>query len=76
MEHRLFPSLLHEVLAAALGMSELTDPRRYLHVPRDFNDDDAEIRIDVPTHLRFNEDLAADLIVKNRCCGFGPRERP
>ncbi|MFL4910756.1 helicase HerA domain-containing protein [Streptomyces sp. MMS24-I2-30] len=47
-----------------LGMSELTDPRRYLHVPRNFSDDDAEIRIDVPTHMRFNEDLVADLITK------------
>ncbi|MFF7903785.1 helicase HerA domain-containing protein [Streptomyces sp. NPDC007920] len=55
---------LHEALAVPLGMSELTDPRRYLHVPRNFFDDDAEIRIDVPTHMRFNEDLVADLIVK------------
>ncbi|MEU2179817.1 hypothetical protein [Streptomyces thermolilacinus] len=55
---------LHEALAVPLGMSELTDPRRYLHVPRNFSDDDAEIRIDVPTHMRFNEDLVADLIVK------------
>ncbi|MEU7088125.1 helicase HerA domain-containing protein [Streptomyces achromogenes] len=55
---------LHEALAVPLGISELTDPRRYLHVPRNFSDDDAEIRIDVPTHMRFNEDLVADLIVK------------
>ncbi|MGW1594949.1 helicase HerA domain-containing protein [Streptomyces sp. NPDC002343] len=55
---------LHEALAAPLGISELTDPRRYLHVPGNFSDDDAEIRIDVPTHMRFNEDLVADLIVK------------
>lgn len=55
---------LHEALAVPLGMSELTDPRRYLHVPKNFNDDDAQIRIDVPVHLRFNEDLVADLIVK------------
>ncbi|WP_327169971.1 helicase HerA domain-containing protein [Streptomyces subrutilus] len=55
---------LHEALAVPLGMSELTDPRRYLHVPRKFSDDDAEIRIDTPGHLRFNEDLVADLIVK------------
>ncbi|MFG2569227.1 pRL2-11 [Streptomyces sp. NPDC048567] len=55
---------LHEALAVPLGISELTDPRRYLHVPRDFSDDDAQIRIDVPTHMRFNEDLVADLIVK------------
>ncbi|MFF4179441.1 helicase HerA domain-containing protein [Streptomyces sp. NPDC001750] len=55
---------LHEALAVPLGISELTDPRRYLHVPRKFSDDDAEIRIDVPTHMRFNEDLVADLITK------------
>ncbi|MGW1439856.1 helicase HerA domain-containing protein [Streptomyces griseus] len=55
---------LHEALAVPLGISELTDPRRYLHVPRNFSDDDAEIRIDVPTHMRFNEDLVADLIKK------------
>ncbi|WP_236246972.1 helicase HerA domain-containing protein [Streptomyces sp. CC210A] len=55
---------LHEALAVPLGMSELTDPRRYLHVPRNFSDDDAQIRIDVPTHMRFDEDLVADLIVK------------
>ncbi|MFB6876384.1 pRL2-11 [Streptomyces sp. NPDC056323] len=55
---------LHEALAVPLGMSELTDPRRYLHVPRNFSDDDAQIRIDVPTHMRFNEDQVADLIVK------------
>ncbi|MFF0108682.1 hypothetical protein [Streptomyces hirsutus] len=55
---------LHEALAVPLDMSELTDPRRYLHVPCNFSDDDAEIRIDVPTHMRFNEDLVADLIVK------------
>ncbi|MFG2394978.1 helicase HerA domain-containing protein [Streptomyces lavendulae] len=55
---------LHEALAVPLGMSELTDPRRYLHVPRNFSDDDAEIRIDTPGHLRFNEDLVADLIKK------------
>ncbi|MFE3583182.1 helicase HerA domain-containing protein [Streptomyces vinaceus] len=55
---------LHEALAMPLDVSELTDPRRYLHVPRNFSDDDAEIRIDTPGHLRFNEDLVADLIKK------------
>ncbi|WP_411139036.1 hypothetical protein [Streptomyces sp. C10] len=55
---------LHEALAKPLGMSELTDPRRYLHVPKNFNDDDAQIRVDVPTNLEFNEALVADLIVK------------
>ncbi|MFE7431111.1 helicase HerA domain-containing protein [Streptomyces sp. NPDC057545] len=51
-------------LAKPLGMSELTGPRRYLHTPRNFSDDDAEIPIDAPGHLRFNEDLVADLVVK------------
>uniref|UniRef100_UPI000A378F9E pRL2-11 n=1 Tax=Streptomyces antimycoticus TaxID=68175 RepID=UPI000A378F9E len=55
---------LHQALAVPLGIAEQTDPRRYLHVPVNFNDDDAAIRIDVPAHLRFNEDLVADLIVK------------
>ncbi|MER6916698.1 DUF87 domain-containing protein [Streptomyces sp. NPDC000594] len=55
---------LHEAISVPLGISELTDPRRYLHVPRNFSDDDAEIRIDVPTHMRFNEDLVADLVKK------------
>ncbi|MFD4833294.1 hypothetical protein ACFWPV_26080 [Streptomyces uncialis] len=55
---------LHEAISVPLGISELTDPRRYLHVPRNFSDDDAEIRIDVPTHMRFNEDLVADLVAK------------
>ncbi|MEN8655442.1 pRL2-11 [Streptomyces sp. 21So2-11] len=55
---------LHQALAVPLGISELTDPRRYLHVPRNFSDDDAQIRIDVPRHLRFSEDLVADLIAK------------
>ncbi|MFG2576127.1 hypothetical protein [Streptomyces sp. NPDC048481] len=44
--------------------AELTCPRRYLHIPRNFSDDDAQIRIDVPVHMRFTEDLVADLIVK------------
>ncbi|MFF9322702.1 helicase HerA domain-containing protein [Streptomyces sp. NPDC014735] len=35
-------------LAKPLGMSELTGPRRYLHTPRNFSDDDAEIPIDAP----------------------------
>lgn len=64
---------LDEALAVPLGISELTDPRRYLHVPRDFSDDDAQIRIDVPTHMRFNEDLVADLIVKKLALETTPR---
>ncbi|MFC7796205.1 hypothetical protein [Streptomyces cinereoruber] len=60
---------LHEALAVPLGISELTDSRRYLHVPRDFADDDAEIRIDIPAHMRFNEDLVTDLIRKKLALG-------
>ncbi|WP_367141233.1 MULTISPECIES: helicase HerA domain-containing protein [Streptomyces] len=55
---------LHQALAAPLGIPEETDPRRYLHVPLRFSDDDAEIRIDLPVNLRFNEELVASLIVK------------
>ncbi|MEU0403752.1 hypothetical protein ABZ318_26680 [Streptomyces sp. NPDC006197] len=54
---------LHEALAVPLGISELTDPRRYLHMLRNFADD-AEIRIDVPAHMRFSEDLVTDLVKK------------
>lgn len=60
---------LHEALAKPLGISELTDPRRYLHSPRTFSDDDAQIRIDVPHRLDFNEDLVADIIVKKLALG-------
>lgn len=55
---------LHEALARPLGIPEQTDPRRYLHVPVDFMDDDALIRVDVPAHLRFDEQVVAELIVK------------
>ncbi|MDQ0297512.1 hypothetical protein J2S52_005551 [Streptomyces sp. DSM 41037] len=41
---------LHQALARPLGVPEQTDPRRYLHVPLDFMDDDAQIRVDVPAH--------------------------
>ncbi|WP_073791692.1 hypothetical protein [Streptomyces sp. CB01580] len=67
-------------LAKPLGMSELTGPRRYLHTPRNFSDDDAEIPIDAPGHLRFNENLVADLVVKKirpgeRFFHLGPRRQ-
>jgi hypothetical protein len=42
---------LHEALHRPLGLAEQTDPRRYLHIPKNFSDDDAEIRIDLPGHL-------------------------
>ncbi|MEU3620329.1 hypothetical protein ABZ725_49930 [Streptomyces sp. NPDC006872] len=45
-------------------MAEQTDPRRYLHVPKNFSDDDARIRVDLPTHLAFSRDLVADLITQ------------
>jgi Helicase HerA, central domain len=55
---------LHQALAQPLGIAEQTDPRRYLHVPKNFSDDTAVIRIDLPVSLRFNQDLVADLIAK------------
>ncbi|MEU7061697.1 hypothetical protein [Streptomyces sp. NPDC046197] len=59
---------LHQALAVPLGIPEQTGPRRYLHglVNVNVNDADAAIGIDVAAHLRFNEDLVADLIVKKR----------
>ncbi|MEU0942319.1 pRL2-11 [Streptomyces canus] len=55
---------LHEALALPLRLPEQTDPRRYLHIPRNFSDDDAEIRVDVPGRLNFSKDLVADLITE------------
>ncbi|MFH9426271.1 pRL2-11 [Streptomyces sp. NPDC017529] len=55
---------LHQALHRPLGMAEQTDPRRYLHVPKNFSDDDAEIRIDLPTSLAFSRDVIADLITQ------------
>ncbi|MCX5174157.1 hypothetical protein [Streptomyces virginiae] len=40
------------------------DPRRYHHIPRNFSDDDAEIRVDLPTRLGFSRDVVADLITQ------------
>ncbi|MFH8753728.1 hypothetical protein ACH4GK_41570 [Streptomyces rimosus] len=45
-------------------MSEQTDPRRYLHIPNNFSDDDAEIRIGLPAHLDFSRDVVADRITQ------------
>ncbi|MEW2223414.1 pRL2-11 [Streptomyces sp. NPDC006990] len=53
---------LHDALALPLQLPEQTDPRRYLHIPRNFNDDDARIRVDVPRRLNFSKDLVADII--------------
>ncbi|MGA4844806.1 helicase HerA domain-containing protein [Streptomyces sp. G5(2025)] len=55
---------LHDALHRPLGLAEQTDPRRYLHVPKNFTDDDAEIRIDLPTRLGFSRDVVADLITQ------------
>ncbi|MFI0264984.1 hypothetical protein ACH4OW_39010 [Streptomyces sp. NPDC017056] len=37
---------LHEALALPLRLPEQTDPRRYPHIPRNFSEDDAVIRVD------------------------------
>lgn len=55
---------LHQALAEPLGIAEQTPPRRYLHIPSNFTDDDAIIRVDLPVHLRFSRDLVADLITQ------------
>ncbi|MFD3663949.1 helicase HerA domain-containing protein [Streptomyces sp. NPDC058659] len=55
---------LHEALAQPLGVAEQTDPRRYLHIPKNFSDDDAEIRVDLPRNLRFSRDQVASLITQ------------
>ncbi len=55
---------LHEAPHRPLGMSEQTDPRRYLHIPKNFSDDDAEIRIGLPAHLDFSRDVVADRITQ------------
>ncbi len=55
---------LHQALAQPLAIAEQTDPRRYLHVPKNFSDDDVQIRVDLPVHLRFSRDLVADLITQ------------
>ncbi|MFQ6147448.1 hypothetical protein ACLMNJ_30975 [Streptomyces seoulensis] len=53
---------LHEALALPLRLPEQTDPRRYLHIPRKFSEDDAVIRVDVPGRLDFSKDLVVDII--------------
>ncbi|MEV6357859.1 hypothetical protein [Streptomyces hydrogenans] len=53
---------LHEALALPLRLPDQTDPRRYLHIPRNFSEDDAVIRVDVPGRLDFSKDLVVDII--------------
>ncbi|MFF3019756.1 pRL2-11 [Streptomyces sp. NPDC057939] len=53
---------LHEALAMPLRLPEQTDPRRYLHIPRNFSEDDAVIRVDVPGRLDFSKDTVVDII--------------
>ncbi|MBE9499792.1 pRL2-11 [Streptomyces sp. GKU 257-1] len=53
---------LHEALALPLRLPEQTDPRRYLHIPQGFSEDDAVIRVDVPGRLDFSKDLVVDII--------------
>ncbi|MFF5106415.1 hypothetical protein [Streptomyces sp. NPDC000134] len=55
---------LHDAIHRPLGLAEQTDPRRYPHVPKNFSDDDAEIRIDLPRHPGFSRDAVADLITQ------------
>lgn len=55
---------LHLALAGPLGIPEATRPRSYLHVPLNFSDDDAEIRVDLPVALKFKETDVAEMIVK------------
>ncbi|MEU7427994.1 hypothetical protein [Streptomyces sp. NPDC040750] len=52
---------MHEALVGPLGYAEQTD-HRYLLVPKNFSDDDAGIRVDLPRNLKFSRDQVADLI--------------
>nr|WP_205574241.1 pRL2-11 [Streptomyces scabiei] len=55
---------LHDALYRPLGYAEQTDPRGYLHIPKNFSDDDAEIRVDLPRGLGFSREVVADLITQ------------
>ncbi|MGW1976660.1 pRL2-11 [Streptomyces sp. NPDC001889] len=55
---------LHLALLDPLGVPHGTRPRSYLHIPKAFSDDDAEIRIDLPVNLQFNEQKVAEMVVK------------
>ncbi|MFI5976224.1 hypothetical protein [Streptomyces sp. NPDC051452] len=52
---------LPEALVGPLGCAEQTD-HRYLLVPKNISDDDAETRVDLPRDLKFSTDQVADLI--------------
>ncbi|MFB7280266.1 hypothetical protein ACFCZV_24420 [Streptomyces hydrogenans] len=56
--------LTHPDAVDPLGISEHTDPASYLHIPTDFSDDDTEIRVDLPLHLKFNRDQVAELVMQ------------
>ncbi|GAA3087136.1 hypothetical protein GCM10020000_87380 [Streptomyces olivoverticillatus] len=55
---------LHLALMDPLGIAPGTRPRDYLHIPKNFSDDEAEIRIDLPVNLQFNEQKVAEMVVK------------
>lgn len=55
---------LHLALVGPLGISPHTDPRSYLHVPKNFSDDDAVIRVDLPVALGFNESAVMEAITQ------------
>ncbi|MFJ1742483.1 pRL2-11 [Streptomyces microflavus] len=55
---------LHQALLDPLNIPAGTRPRSYLHIPANFNDDDAEMRIDLPVDLKFNESAVAEMVVK------------
>ncbi|MFK0296344.1 pRL2-11 [Streptomyces sp. NPDC090442] len=55
---------LHQALVGPLGIPAQTRPRSYLHVPLNFADDEAEIRIDLPVNLQFNEQVVSEMITK------------
>ncbi|MFJ1550124.1 helicase HerA domain-containing protein [Streptomyces sp. NPDC088246] len=55
---------LHDALHQPLGYAEQTEPRRYLHIPKNFSDDDAEMRIDLSRRLGFSRDVVSDLITQ------------
>ncbi|GGX46229.1 pRL2-11 [Streptomyces noursei] len=55
---------LHLSLVDPLGIPAATKPRSYLHIPANFSDDDAELRIDLPVNLQFNEHAVAEMVIK------------
>ncbi|WP_199550309.1 pRL2-11 [Streptomyces sp. N35] len=62
---------LHQTIAPLLGIPEATNPRRYLHVPVDFNGDDGLIRVDLPVRMDFNkQEVEAKIREKLALTGF------